>query len=848
MGKKGRMAAEFVHTTLPGFRTQTRVRAIGFILALLAISARGEVHCAPDRPWDCRDIALDVRVDLLRREVRAVATLELLATRKATSVTLDAVDLDIESVRIQRGPSPLMPTTFDQTDHALIVALDDPPVRNGEQVRLVIAYVVRDPRKGLRFFAPCEGDPDIPLQMWSQNQCSEARYWIPCFDDPGDLQTTRMRATVPAGFEAVSNGRLVTRTDNADDTATFDWLQDKPHATYLISLVVGKFAVVEETWRGRPLLYYVPPDRRDQVRNAFGRTPMMLDLFSRLTGIEYPWDKYAQVCAEQFNGGMEHTSATTLAPEMLHDDRAHLDSDTDDYISHELAHQWFGNLVTCRTWAHVWLNEGFATLFEALWAREVGGREAYEGYIFSFAEDALADAAGSAVMERDYDNPDRRFDARVYQRGGFVLHALIHRMGEDVFWRAVQRYLRQYRHQPVETHDFRRICEAEYGGSLERFFYDWIERPGFPTLQVSYKWRPEPRQAVLTVRQKGRDEPFHFPFEVAFRTASGESVRRSWDVVTREATFTASLPDEPVMVSIDPDCVVLAEWKIDLPMRMWMEQLRHGPSVSGRIRAARELSRGNTDEAVAALAEALAKEPQWRIGAELAERLAKADTPASRAALVAGLDSRDPRIRAACAAFLGRVTTEPSVESRLRRIVIDGDPSYRVETAAITAWCEHRPQDALTVLTSLLNRPSHQEQVRREVLKRLAELAQPEALELIMQWTRRGNPSECRRTAVQALGRYAQKADPSAEVLKRITNELRGCLEGESERMISATASALADIGKPASDALPALKAVAAGRLMDHTRRAVTRAIESIEGEQAQQQRGTRAKREKRKA
>ncbi len=791
--------------------------------------ARGDTQFIPDRPWDLVHLKLELKVDLEKRYVEGLATLDLRATRQADAIQLDAVDLSITEVTLARGSGNPYAAKYDATGKQLEIALDGAPTRPGDTVQVCVSYSVADPKEGLHFFAPTEGDPGIPLQVWSQGQSIDNRRWIPCFDDPGEMQTSEMIVTVSGGNEVLSNGRLENRKDNADGTVTFHWLQDQPHASYLITLVIGKFAVVREEWRGKPVLYYVPPGKESQAQNAFGRTRKMLDLFSQKTGVDYPWDKYAQVCAEQFGGGMENTSATTLGTGVLHDDRAHLDTDVDDLISHELAHQWFGDLVTCRSWSHVWLNEGFASLFEAVWAQEAGGRDAAQTVLHRFREQALVGAAEAPVVDRDYKNPNDMFDARVYQKAGFMLHVLMERMGEDAFWRGVKAYLTRFRHQPVETHDFRRVMEAEYGGSLERFFYDWTERDDQPRIHIEYGWDAGAGSAKIEIRQKQDGDPFELPLEFEIEDAGGTVTRKTCLLDEKSKSLDVKLSSEPRRVSFDPRQLVFGDIKIDMPRALWVAELVGGSSVSGRIRAAKELGESKSPEDVAVLAAQLAAEPWHAVAGVIAEQLVKADTPEARAALMKGLDARDPRIRSACASRLGKVGEDDEVTQRLHRLITAGDPSYEVESDAIESWAQRHPPDAVAFLTSLLNRDSQDEVIRRAIFRGLSEQHDPAAAEPLLAWADRGKPSLCRRSAVQSLARYVEKQEPEEELLKRIVARLAPFLSGESDRFLGGVISALGQIGKPAGDALPQLRELAASHGSDHVRRTAEKAVAQIE-------------------
>ncbi|NOX55943.1 MAG: M1 family metallopeptidase, partial [Planctomycetes bacterium] len=310
-----------------------------------------------DRSVDIQHLKLELEVFLSEKRIVGAEELSLRMRRPVRTLRLNAVDHEVQSVQVlEAGDERPRALPFDNTGTELVIDFGRLLPR-GTACQLTIRYQVRAPRSGLHFFGPTEAEPDVPLMVWSQGEAESNRYWFPCLDHPNERQTTELIVTVPDGFEVVSNGVLVSRRKLPDQQKVrFHWKQTRPHVAYLVSLVVGKFAVGRDTWRGRPVLYYVPPERAADIERTFGRTVEMLEFFSRRFGIEYPWEKYAQVVVEQFvMGGMENTSATTLHYRVMHDERAIQDSSPDGLIAHELAHQWWGDLVTCKDWSHLWL-------------------------------------------------------------------------------------------------------------------------------------------------------------------------------------------------------------------------------------------------------------------------------------------------------------------------------------------------------------------------------------------------------------------------------------------------------------------------------------------------------------
>ena len=273
----------------------------------------------------------------------------------------DAVDLAITAVQVARKPAEF---SYDGTTLRVDLGADR---RRGQDLAVAISYSAR-PRIGMYFIAPDAGYPQKPLQVWTQCQDEDTRYWLPCFDHPSEKQTSEIIATVPGSWYVLSNGRLLEEKANRDGTKRFHWHQDRPHSTYLFTLAAGELARINDSTPDLTIDYFVEEKDLDDARRTFANTPAMIALFERLFDAKYPWSKYSQVVVRDFVfGGMENTSATTMTENILFDRKAARDFTSDPLISHELAHQWFGDLMTCRDWSHGWLNESFATYLEMLW-------------------------------------------------------------------------------------------------------------------------------------------------------------------------------------------------------------------------------------------------------------------------------------------------------------------------------------------------------------------------------------------------------------------------------------------------------------------------------------------------
>ncbi|MDQ6747441.1 MAG: M1 family metallopeptidase, partial [Candidatus Dormibacteraeota bacterium] len=452
----------------------------------------------PDRVADIRHIRLDLEVDPRKRSLKGTATHRLVPI----GAPLRRLPLNLEELAVDAVAMGGKALDFHHEDGVLEIRFK-PAIAVGREVEVSIAYH-GSPRTGLNFTGPDRAYPDRPYEAWTQGQDEYARFWFPNHDFPNQRQTTEVIVTAPAEFETVSNGRLLS-VEKQGRARRWHWLQEVPHVSYLVTLVVGKFERWEEEGPGGvPLQYYVPPGRVADGHRAFDETPAMAQVLADLAGTPYPYVKYASVVVQDFTwGGMENTSATTYIEDLLPDARAAADYDSGRLVTHELAHQWFGDLVTCRDWAHGWLNEGFATYAWPLYAEKAygldeGQRLHLEHADLYFAEDRQY---RRPIVSRSYTEPFELFDQHLYEKGSWVLWMLRHVLGDELFVAGVHEYVRRHANGLVVTEDFVRAIEDTSGRSLGWFFEQWIHGGGHPEFSVSYAWDDDTRTAAVKVRQ-----------------------------------------------------------------------------------------------------------------------------------------------------------------------------------------------------------------------------------------------------------------------------------------------------------------------------------------------------------
>jgi aminopeptidase N len=725
-------------------------------------------HFERDRRFTIDHLLLDVALDVRARSIRATALLDVRRIDPgAEQLELDAIGFDVLAVTLDAEP-----TSWQYDGRALIV-----PVSSGiSKARVGITYRAT-PRRGLYFLEPDEHYPDRPRQVWSQCQEEDARHFIPCHDSPHVKMTTEVIARVPAGWYALSNGALVAADKPARGDHVYHYKMAEPHSSYLMTLVAGEFVeIVDSAKAGArevPLAYLVPKGREEDARRAFARTPEMLALFSDVTGVPYPWNRYAQIVVADFIfGGMENTTATTMYEHVLLDERAALDISSDDLVAHELAHQWFGDYVTCRAWYEGWLNEGFATFFEHVWREKHLGRDEYAFGVKGDLEAYLAEAHGRyrrPIVCQDYDSALDLFDRHLYEKGGLVLHALRLELGDETFWRGIRSYLTQHARSVVETRDLQRALEDVSGRGLGRFFEQWVYKPGHPEIEIEVSWE----KGIVSIATKqtqstadGVPSCFDLPLDLDLADPDGRTARRTVRVTERQQTFALASPLRPTFVVVDPEMRIIGEVRLKIPGDMLRAQLSKAPTARGRWLAAQALSRVDDPPAVEALARALSDEGGfWGTRAECAGALGRIRGRASFEALKVATDVAHPKVRRAVVEALGQFRTSEAVEALKPHAL--RDDSYLVEAEAARALGRTRQPAALDVLVDLLERPSWFDVVRAGAIDGLAALRDDRALPHLNARVRYGQPQRARRAAIMSLPKLAsdRKTRETLEVL-----------------------------------------------------------------------------------
>lgn len=529
-----------------------------FSIALTAISISAQTSKSGFnrvRTYDVQHYILRVSFDRAGKTVFGDTTVRLKPLKgNFNSVELDAAALKFDSIRLEPANKDLQ---YKQTGEKIIVTLDKNYAPE-DLISLRFRYSAK-PNKGV-YFVDAEiqdGKTIHDAQIWTQGEAEEAHFWFPSYDFPDDKATSEQFITVQKSETAIGNGEQLETLDNADGTKTFHFKMPVPHSTYLTSFVVGNYTKVSDFYNNVPLGFYVYPGMESLAQRKYGKTKEMMREFETLTGVSFPYNKYDQTMVSNFNfGGMENITATTMADTEI---IMNPDNIVEDLVSHELAHSWFGNLVTCRNWAELWLNEGFATYMEAAYREKAYGRE---DYLRKIRENAAEFFANDAVNNNKHGlynllaRPDDSiFDTTTYQKGGAVVHTLRETVGTEVFWRAINIYLNRHKFQNVETSDLQKAMEETSGKKLNWFFKQWIYGGGYPKLHVKQNYNNSSKTLNLTVTQKQTadkltPEAFILPMEIEITTARGTKTERI-GIKKREESFSLKVDGKPTSVIFD---------------------------------------------------------------------------------------------------------------------------------------------------------------------------------------------------------------------------------------------------------------------------------------------------------
>ncbi len=789
----------------------------------------------PSPQVDFTHLALDIAMVPTARRFRATERLDFTTLAlPLRSLDLDAVGMTIFSVTDADGND----VDYRYDDETLTVRFAEPLAPRSKHT-LVFDYEVVDPTDGMTFALPDAAYPDRPLMVHTQGQPESNRYWVICHDYPNDRMTTEMKVAVPDGLSVLANGERLAEGENG----VWHYRMQKPHVSYLMSLVVGDFDIVRaDDWRGKRIEYWVPPGRAADAERTFGRTQHMLEFFSDKLG-QYPWEAYSQSVVYLFgSGGMENTTVTTMYQDCIVNERAAVGSTLDGLVAHELAHQWFGDHTTCKTWAHLWLNEGFATFLDHAWHESYYGRDEYAYEVFTnMRRNAEADdvAAGNGLVWPYYEQPGDTFRRGVcnpYGKGSAVIHMLREAVGDDdAFWESLKLFQSRYGLSSVESDQLRQCFEEVTGRDFEQFWQQWVYRPGTPKLDIGYSYDADAGVVALTVRQtqdiSNATPAFAHDLPVWCVMENGDVRQFTVTLDGKRNNATLATGEEPVMVIVDPNNSLISLVDFSPPLAMTLKQATDGPTPFARLAAIDRLGGVDDDRAVETLAMILNNNDRhWGQRSEAARSLGRMDTAAARQALVdATVDH--PMARQNLVSALGEYKHVAAAEALVPYAT--QDESLYVEAAALSGLGNQKPTNPIvTLLMDETSDTGHGLRVRSAAVESLAKLGVPEALEPSLALADYGTSFRARRNGFVALATLYPTLEDDAK--ERVRDFLVSRFDDPMPRYRSAAVRALGDtLDTEAVEPLQRLADSAADDELKETARAAIQQIRSGDSEPA---------------
>ncbi|MBI3873347.1 MAG: M1 family metallopeptidase [candidate division Zixibacteria bacterium] len=717
-------------------------------------------HWGRDRQIDLIDTKVDVRLDPAVVRVAGTVTLTFAPILPdLRTVHLDAERLTITQVRDHAG----RPIPFTMTDAGFDVEFASPP-STADTTSIQIDYQ-GEPMMGLYFIPSVPQNPDKSPMIWSQGESEENRFWFPGYDYPNDKATAAVNVTTPRPNVAVANGRMVGLNDNPDGTRTFHWVESVPISTYLIAVAVGAFdSLVEKTSDGLPVIYYCRAGEGETLKRSMGETPGMIEFFSRQIGVPFPFEKYAQVLVTDFiYGGMENASMTIESERALYSVRAadfYRDREN-SLIAHELAHQWFGDLLTCNDWAQAWLNEGFATYFDDLWLEHRWGHDRFLLSMVGTHQGGLSAAKGTrrSTVHHRYVHPDDLFSGYAYSRGASVLHMIRGRLGDSLWWAAVHRYVADNRAKTVETDDLKRAVEAVSGRDFDGFFDQWIGHGGHPELKIETSYDTDTRLLRVDVKQTQKVDAvtpvFQFPLEIEWVNGT----QRGHETLTIDKTENSvyvPLSEKPQYVLIDPEGWLLADVDYSPSISALLAQATDSVHVLARLRAVQALAKKDkSSEILAALTAVLRHDPFPSIRQAAADALADLGGPDARDSLSVGLDDPDVNTTNRVIYALGRFDGDSTAFNRLQTFA-RATQSDELRGSAIDAASMIDPDRALPAARVAVAGHTEKYTVETDAFTALRRSKDPLLIDLGLTYARKGHPTAVRSAAVGLVGALAK--------------------------------------------------------------------------------------------
>jgi aminopeptidase N len=671
-------------------------------------------RATPPKINDLVHTKLDVRFDYKKRYMYGKEWVTLKPHFYPTdSLRLDAKGMDLKNISVvKNGKNIPLKFTYD----SLTVAIQlDKVYQNSESYTIYIDYTAKpnelktkgsaaiNDAKGLYFINPDGTEKDKPTQIWTQGETESSSAWFPTIDKPEQKTTDEISMTVPAKYVTLSNGRLASQKVNGDGTRTDTWKMELPHSPYLFMMAVGDFKIFHDKWRNKEVNYYLEPKYAPYAKQIFGMTPELIEFYSTTLGVDFPWNKYAQIVVRDYvSGAMENTTATLHGEYVQETPRELLDAYYDarrSTIAHELFHQWFGDLVTAESWSNLTVNESFADFSEMLWAEHKYGKDEADAHSLQAMQNYLQspDANGKNLVRFHYVDKEDVFDVVTYQKGGRILNMLRNYLGDAAFFKGLNIYLKTNAFKTGEAQQLRLAEEEASGLDLNWFFNQWYYGPGNPVLNISYKWDDAAKTETVYLQQTQDGQVFKLPMAIDIYAGGKKERHKVW-MNDKADTLTFHAVSKPDLVNVDGDKVLLAAKTDNKTLDEFAFQYFNAPLYLDRFEAINAAAGHQSDKVAQKVMIAALKDKYYglRIKAIKALNMSNDDVHNAALPVLTSLAQTDENTLVKAAAISALAKLKASGNMNIFKDALSSQ-SYAVQGAALNAIGLLDPAQSLTL-------------------------------------------------------------------------------------------------------------------------------------------------------
>ncbi|MBI3719154.1 MAG: M1 family metallopeptidase [Sphingobacteriales bacterium] len=550
-------------------------------------------RATPTKDFDLINTKLDVRFDYDKAYMYGKAQITLKPHfYPQKQLRLDAKGMELHEVSLLKRTQKVK-LSYDYSDENNLYITLDKEYKGGENLTIYIDYTAKPNEyaakgseaikdaKGLYFINPKGEDKEKPIQIWTQGETESNSVWCPTIDKPNQRQTDEISMTVPDKYVTLSNGLLVTQKKNADGTRTDTWKMDLPHAPYLMMMGVGDFKIYKDKWRNKEVNYYLEPAYAPYAKQIFGNTPELMEFYSKILGVDFPWQKYSQIVVRDFvSGAEENTTATVHNETVQRTPRELLDGNQEDYLAHELFHQWFGDLVTTESWSNITVNESMANYSEVLWFGYKYGKDAGDAKFLEDMTYYLSDPRKEKLnlVRFNYADKEDVFDLVSYQKGGCILHMLRNYVGDSAFFKALNLYLTTNKFKSTEATNLRMAFEEVTGEDLNWFWNQWYYRSGHPNLKIDYVYTGDKVKVII---QQQTEKIFRLPIAIDIYNGDKKERHKVW-IEKQSEVFDFPYKTKPDLVNVDGDKILLCVKEDNKTMENFVHQFKYAGNFMDR--------------------------------------------------------------------------------------------------------------------------------------------------------------------------------------------------------------------------------------------------------------------------